>query len=87
MPPRDMKDTGSRKEPGGHGLLAEDTRCTTARNLLNIEERAVTRQGKSNILIDSFCCSKEKGFVIWLAKAICFSLLLFTAKESHRRRL
>lgn len=56
-------------------------------SLLNIEEQAFTRQGKSNILIDSFCCSKEKGLMIWLAKTICFSLLLFTAKESHGRML
>lgn len=37
-------------EPAGHGLLAEDTRCTTARSLLNIEEPAFSRQGKNNIL-------------------------------------
>ena len=87
MPSCDTRDAGRGKKLGSRGLLAEDTRCTTTRSLLNIEEWAFTRQGKNNILIESLCSSKEKGFVIWLAKTIRFSLLLFTAKESHRRRL
>lgn len=43
-----LVDDGWGREPAGHGLLAEDTRCTTARILLNIEEPAFSRQGKSN---------------------------------------
>lgn len=86
MLPYSVRDIGTGREPGSHRLLAEDTRCTIARNLLNIKERAFTQQWKSNILIESFWCSSEKGFVIWLAKTIC-SFLLFTAKESNRRRL
>lgn len=31
----------------GHRLLAEDTRCTTARSILNIEEPAFSRRGKA----------------------------------------
>lgn len=85
MLPYSARDISTGREPGNHGLLAEDTRCTTASNLLNIKERAFTQQWKSNILIESFWWS-EKGFVIWLAKTIRSSLL-FTAKESNRRRL
>lgn len=86
MLPYNVRDIGTGKEPGSHRLLAEDTRCTTARNLLSIKEQALTQQWKSNILIESFWCSLEKSFVIWLAKTIRFSIL-FTAKESNRRRL
>lgn len=65
-PPVDaiVRDAERGKEPGSHSLLAGDTRCATASNLLNIEAQAFTRQQGSNILIDSFCCSKEKGLVI-----------------------
>lgn len=45
-----LVDAGWGREPAGHGPLTEDTRCTTARSLLNIEDPAFSRQGKSNIL-------------------------------------